>query len=474
MIKKWQFAFVFLLIFLFGCASPPAPDSKQAEVTRYTAQITAVSVPATFTPLSRAERLLTAEPQVTVTQNPLPTVATSTPIPFGETAVELRYTIPSIGLDRRLQGNISSQIIIADEASGELLKRENQAGVLIELQQALSNLELEPIPDGCMRCVYVSYNLPFDEQRSAGWLKEPAMLASIENYLALSLGPHFPPNTAVGLRRTASPYAPAHTIAITEDGMLYIWFATDNELDIAVPADPAILEALAQLEMTQLAPQYQVTCAGTPTEVLFVRNGERSKWVSLSCPEYALPTTLLPLYTALDDIIAAKMESSGIAQERPLALFPLDALLDYKRVDGAQLTIFADDTAVAISPSNQTVTTTLLSSDVLSLTTTLLASNRLKLGLTTFLGDGSVVGEDVTPTTIPPRSVLLLRGTNGVYDAVWNGTADIDLLEPLNTLLAQLLADVLVDDPEVEVGIETATPEITSTPTATETATPEP
>ncbi len=477
MTKKRQQIILLVLLILLGCSSPPAPENgERSESADNLQQPESIQVPPTFTPLSKAEREMTAVPQITVTQNPLPTVPTDTPVPFGETAVELRYAIPAIGLDRRLQGNVSSQIILADETTGQIIKRNNQSGTLIELQQTLPNLLLGPIPEGCEACVHVSYNLPFSDEQGDGWLKDRVILASIENYFAVSMGPHFPPNTIVGLRRTASPYAPAHTIAITEDGMQTVWLATESELETAVPANPAILEALNQLDLTQLAPEYRVTCGVTPIENMLLVSGETTHQIIINCPEYALPDTLVPFYAAIDDVLAAKLAASDVTEERPPALFPLDALLDYQRVDGAQLTIFRDGTAVAISPSNQTVTSTLASTDVISLTTTLLDSNELKLGLTSFLGepktDGADAGEesDATATPIPPRSVLLLRGPRGVYDGFWARTANVPLLEPLNELLNALVGDVAVEEDVQETAVpdeepaETAEPEATATP----------
>ena len=479
MVGRWQIVFLFVLFLLLGCSSPPAltPDANSQGIA--IEQVTAISVPPTFTPLSVEERQMTAVPQVTVTQNPLPTVATDTPVPFGETAVELRYTIPSIGLDRRLQGNVSSQIIIANEATGDIVKRENQASVLIELQQLLPTLELEPFPEGCSNCVYVSYHLPFDGIAADGWLTDRTILASIENYLAISLGPHFPANTQIGLRRSATPFAPAHTIALTEDGLLYFWFATDSELPEPVVANPALFEALTQLDIDSLAQQYQAPCAGTPVETLFLNNGEVNQWINIVCPEYTLPTTLLPVYSILDAEAAARIAVSDNTTERPPTSFPLNGILDYQRIDGAQLTILNDGTAVAVSPSNQTLTTTLSSSEVLSLTTTLLESNQLKLGLTSFLGDSSVPTDDGTPTPLAPRSVLLVRGSGGVYDGFWEDTTDIALLDPLNELLTQIIGDVSQDqiddatDDELTTG-GTPSSEATVTVEPTSTATPEP
>ncbi|MBK7894724.1 MAG: hypothetical protein IPJ90_07540 [Anaerolineaceae bacterium] len=169
-------------------------------------------------------------PIVTVTQAPLPTQATKTPIPFGANVVELRLTIPSLGLDRRLQGSVNSQIVLVDERTGFAVQRDNQASVLLDLQQVLPELVTTAVPEGCDSCVRITYSLPFSGVEGEGWLRDPVLLASLENYFTITLGPHFPAAAMIGLRRSASPYAPAHTIAVMEDGRLYRWMANQAEV----------------------------------------------------------------------------------------------------------------------------------------------------------------------------------------------------------------------------------------------------
>ena len=158
------------------------------------------------------------------------------------------------------------------------------------------------------------------------------------------------------------------------------------------------------------------------------------------------------------------MNSSEATLPRPPAGFPLDAVLDYQRIDGAQLTIYLDNTAVATAGgSSEPISTTLASSQVVSLTTNILSSGSLRTGLTTFL-DGE--SGDATAT---PRSVLLVRGPGGVYDAQWFNTADAEVLVELNNLLNQILAG----DTAVTPGTPQATPEETVAATeAATTATP--
>ena len=207
-------------------------------------------IPLTFTPPQPFERFFPTHPVVTVTQPTIPAQPTDTPIPFGDTVVEIQVQVPSIGLDRRLQGSISSQIIIVDEATGQALKRSNQAGVLLDLQQILPELLLPRVPEGCDTCVHISYNLPYGDLQGEGWLRDPVILASLENYFTLSVGPHFPPGTIAGIRRSSSPYAPAHTIALTEDGRVFTWIAAEAEVSQSVNASSVLLEAMDNLDLS--------------------------------------------------------------------------------------------------------------------------------------------------------------------------------------------------------------------------------
>ena len=408
---------------------------------------TAVVIPPTFTPAPNGDQF-NPVPVVTVTQEPLPTVETSTPIPFGANVVEVRLTIPAIGFDRRLQGGVSSQIILVDESNGFSVQRDNQASVLLDLQQVLPELVLAPVPDGCEGCVHLTYNLPFSGVQGDGWLRDSVLLASLENYFTTTLGPHFPAEAVIGLRRSASPYAPAHSVAVMADGRLYRWLANEGEVAPMSTASPTLLAAFEAIEPQAMAQQYTAPCPGSPLESLLLTGREAERLIALVCPEFALSTELQPLYVALDEALAELLAGSEATLPRPPAAFPLTAVLDYQRLDGAQLTIFLDDTAVASNASGQPITTTLSSSQVISLTTDLLASGGLRTGLTTFLAE-----EGTNPTATPsaPRTALLVRGPAGVYDAQWFNTADVPLLADLNDLLNELLSGgtaVPIETPE--------------------------
>lgn len=450
------FLFTFLLAALAGCVAPPPPPAPTESAPRRPA---ITGIPPTFTPLPPGTQLLPSRPAVTVTQAPLPTAPTKTPVPFGETAVELRYTIPAINLDRRLQGGVNSQIILVDETTGQAVKRANQAGVLLELQQVLSDLPLAPLPAECPGCVQFSYALPFAQETGEGWLQDAILLASLDNYLNVSLGPHFPPGTRLGLYRRATPFAPAHTLAITEEGQMYRWLATEGKIDEPLPVDTAVLDNLNNLPLDDLADEYVTDCPGASPELLYLRQGETTKEVTILCPEFALPAPLLPLYTQLNTALEAKLATSDNVLARPPAAFPLDALLDYRRDDGAILTVYQDGAAVA-QYENQVITGTVSSSDVLSMTNSLLDSGALNDDLSLYAAAVAPPAGSAPPS---PRPVVIMRGQTGVYNAVWP-EAGAPALAPLNAVLDNLLANFL----------DTAAPTEEAAPEMTPAATPRP
>ncbi|MAT97585.1 MAG: hypothetical protein CL608_10620 [Anaerolineaceae bacterium] len=446
----WFILLILIAGLLAACADDPAEQTSLTELPVPTSPV----IPATFTPAPRSSRIDNV-PVVTVTQAPLP--ATSTPIPFGANVVEVRLTTPSLGYDRRLQGGVSSRIILVDESNGFSLQRDNQASVLLDLQQALPELVLEPVPEGCDTCVQIAYNLPFSGVEGEGWLRDPVLLASLENYFTTTLGPHFPTGSLIGLRRSASPYAPAHSLAVMPDGRLFRWLANEGEVAPVSTAAPALLAAYEQLDPQALAQQYTAPCPGLPLESLLLAGRDDERLISLFCPEFAVSVELQPLYVALDAALNELLAGSESVLPRPPVAFPLDAVLDYQRIDGAQITIFMDDTAVATNGSTEPITTTLSSSQVVSLTTNLLASGSLRTGLNTFL----TAEDDTSATSTPnaPRSVVLVRGPAGVYDAQWFNTANVEVLAELNALLNQMLS------------LDTAVPEITPDPSAEATVT---
>jgi len=102
-------------------------------------------------------------------------------------------------------------------------------------------------------------------------------------------------------------------------------------------------------------------------------------------------------------------------------------MLDYKRADGARLTLYLDGTAVTVAPTAEVYTSTVPLSQMDDLVGGLLDSGELSLGLGTFRG-GTALSS--------PRSLLLVRGPDGVYDGQWDDVPDFTAL---NALLEALL-----------------------------------
>ena len=425
------------IIILVGC-SQPTPTPIAPDVVRPV--LTPGTLPPTFTPEATVAPPLLPTPQSSPTPD-----ATATSIDFDKTAVQLRYTIPLLGLDRRLRGNISGQISVLDGTTGRADEYNNQSTVLIELQDVLSTVDLRPVPEGCDACVQIEYELPLTGETGSGWLQDAVLLVSLDNFMTAALGPHFPPGTQTGLRRNISQYAPAHTIAVTEDGRLFRWLAVDNQIPEPVAADPALLALAQAVPMDNLEADYIVDCAVTlPVETLVISPDAAP--IRLACPEFGLPGSLLPLYLAFDELMAPILVDTAV--ERPPAAFPLEALLDYRRADNTRLTIYQDGRVTAVT-ATETVTSTLNITQIISLTASLLDSGQLQTGLKSFLPTPAPV---VTTTVeVAPMSTLVVRGPDAVYDGHWMGIPD--LLE-LNALLDSLLPDPLnVPEPAV-----TATP----------------
>ena len=404
------------------------------------------------------------------TQGALPTITPpparetavpNTPIPFDETVVELRYQIPALGLDPRLQGNVANQIIVVDEANGRSIQRNNEGGVMFELRQALAEMTLESLPADCPGCVFVEYELADAGLTGSGWLKDPVLLASIENFMTTTLGPHFPEGTVIGLHRSASPFAPGHSIAVAEDGRLWTWLATEAGVRPAIASElsPQLLAELAQIPLADLDSQYQTACTGAAIETLSL-NQAGTPWSGrIVCPELTLPTALQPLYMQLDSLLAQKTADSSIVENN--ALFPLNGLVQYTRADMAQLTLFTDSTLIAIDPAGTAYTTTLTTTLPISLSTSLLDSNLLSPGFKTFLNTEPTT---TTVTAEPALSVLAVRGPNGVYDAEWAELPAHEAIQFLNDLLNSLFAQ---DEPEGVTTPEAATEVSPVEPTAT-------
>lgn len=394
----------------------------------------------------------TAVPSATPTHTRVPqsTPVPNTPVAFDQVAVDIRYFIPGLALDRRIQGNVANQIEVIDEATGESVIRRDQPGVLLELQQALSEVELSEVPAGCDFCVQMEYQLPLADLSESGWLNDIRLLASLENYTSVLLGPHFPEGTIVGLRRSASPYHAAHTVGLTEDSQLFFWTAVDSEVTAPQPADQTLLditEELANVDPESLAETYSASCTeGFSQETLYIRGEEGDKEISITCPELSLPTSLGPIYQTLEELVVDTMGDDLL--ERPATALPLDSLVYYRRDDGFQLNLFGDERAVAISPDGLSYTGTVTSTLMLSMTTSLIESDGLALGVGTFVEETD-------------DSILFVRGEEGVYDAHWMERVPEELeefLDWLDGVIARLAEEAISSRPE-----QTPTPEARAT-----------
>lgn len=408
--------FLLLPLFLAACVrsdqttpTAPAVELESSETLESEATATPLSLP-TLLPSATAVIV----PAANVTSTPAPTPSPQGTVDFEQPVVEFRYTIPSLQLDRRLEGDVSGQVTVVDETRGVAAIRQNQGGVLLELQGVLPTLQLEPLPPDCDICVAFSYELPLEDAEGEGWLQDPVLLASVENYTAALLGPHFPPGTILGLRRSATAYDVAHTLALDENGMLYRWLATAGEVDEPAPVGdlaPQLPQLVAELERDELAEQYVMNCVSAPVETLYIRpaeaedvDGEQDGSISLSCPAFSLPQSLLPLYTRLNALLEETLVGSGIP--RPPSEVALEAVLDYRNEEGTHLVLRFDGVAQIEDDAGETVTTTLGITDVISITDSLLESGELQPELTNF------VEGDFT-------NILLVRGEQGMMEVAW-------------------------------------------------------
>ena len=398
----------------------------------------------------------------TNTKQPEPTQIPDTPVAFDQVVVNLRYSIPGLGLDRRIQANVSNQIEVIDEATGETIIQRNQPGILLEMQQALSEVELAELPADCDFCVHLEYELPISEESDSGWLDDVRLLASLENYTNVLLGPYFPEKTLVGLRRSATPYQVAHTIALDEDGWLWFWTAAESEIDPPQKIDLSVQglsEALVVLESGALADNYSASCPGsTGRETLYFGGGDEAKYVVLTCPELSLPTGLTVLYQTLDELAAGILPETGA--DRPEPSMPLDALLHFRRDDGQELTIYRDGMTIAVSPESAIYTGTVTSTLVLSLTTELVNNGLLNLGADAL-------------TAADASNVLTARTNNGVYETSWMDAIGGELgsfVAWLNELIENSVA-LAAGQSDRDLA-ETREPGVTPSPTGEATRTP--
>lgn len=395
-------------------------------------------------------------PESTSTKLPVPTGVPETPIAFDQEVVDLRYTIPGLGLDRRIRGNVASQIEVFDAESNHREVRSNQVGVLLELQQSLPEIELATVPEGCDMCVQISYSLPFANSTGSGWLQDTRILASLENYTAAVLGPHFPPGTIVGLRRSATPYQIAHTIALSADGRLWRWTAIEAEIDNPMPLTSETIQpligAVEVLDFTGIPEALISECPyGPGLETLFLNISGEEHIFQISCPELTLPGKLLAIYSWLDAAIEDKIADSGLPSPEPPVT--LDTLIHYATADEKRLTVLANGLAIAVDGDGITYSGTVTSTLVVSITNKLLNSGQLQAGANVLVGQ-----------TWP--NMLVVRSPDGVYQAGWEADQQ-DVMQPMLTELEALLKSIIDAGDQAAELETTVTPMTLATPSMT-------
>lgn len=451
------------LLLIAGCSQAPSPTVPPVVPS---AVVPAGAPPPSTRTLPTVYPTPSAFPTATPTDvrptsTPRPT---ETPIDFDELAVELRYSIPGLGLERTLRGNISSQIELTDENDGRSVVVRDRPGIMLEIQRSLPEAELAELPAGCDFCVRLEYELFLTGESGSGWLQDPVLLASFENFFAANLGPHFPPDTVVGLRRSATPYDVAHTVALTAGGQLWRWTATEPEPEGPEPGSGTIITLLNELEPAALEEAYEAPCPeGSGVETLFLVVEEVERTVEVACPELALPLPLLPLYLQLDALADEKVADEGLPQPAPTV--PLDSVLYFERENGDKLILFADGRATAVSSGG--ISSTAVLTESLTIDTALAAvdSEAMEPGVVTLVSENTA-------------NILIARGLDRVYELTWSNEPPAALeaiVGRLNALLDSLLANPqeestpTLEPDETPEGEATETPEVEETPEATPT-----
>jgi len=417
---------LFFLLVLVGCRTTPAatPASSPAPAVGPAPVLPTPFVLPTLFPTNTP----LVSPTPWPTSSPPATVVPRTPIPFEQIVVSLTYEIPALGLQRRLEGNVASQIILTDEVTGETVTLSNQPGNLLQIQETLTRLTLAERPEACDRCVYLRYELPASQTQAEGWLQDLIFLASLDHFTSVHLGPHFPADTIIGLRRNASAFDVAQTLALTADGNLYIWQGVMAEIPPPQPAGQQLIawrDAAAGLPVDDLQRRYAAACLGAPFETLRLLEME----IIVVCPALSLPAALAPLYAQLDLALAAALPAPEI--DPPTYPLRLGDRLVYQQADGTRLLLDADDQV------------TIFSGATAVLTTTLALTNTTGLSLTLALEESGVLMAGVSGLEDDWPAFLIVRGPLAVSSRGWDEVppnALRPLLATLDAWIAALLA----------------------------------
>ncbi len=355
-----------------------------------------------------------------------------TSVNFEQPVVEVRYQIPALGLDREIVGNVSGQIEIIDRASGNRLMKRDQAGVILQLQQILPQVDMETPPEDCRLCVLLDFELPMANQSGSGWLQNIQLLASLENYTAANIGPHFPPGTVFGLRRSATPYYAAHTVAITSDGLVWNWTAIEDQISDGRPTPPfdtEILTALEELVQEDIKANYAAACPdGSGVETLRLNLGDLDQSIQLICPELALPASLEPIYVELLSMANESIEDEQL--EKPGSDITVDTVVHMSRQDGLMMNVLSDNQVTIANSDGITATGVISSSLALSLTEQLASSVDLQQGVDDYLNGTS-------------SNTLIFRGFDSLYEANWDDMMPESLVSVVRLL--ETIASTLLD-----------------------------
>ena len=444
MVRHW-----ILLVIIFCAVGLVSACGESSPVTAPAGQAEGDSAP-------RMRELPTLYPTATPlptpfpadTRPPEPTTVVPTQIPFDQLVVDVRYAIPILGLDRRIRGNVAGEIEVIDENTGSSLTLRNRAGVILEMQQALPRATIEEMPLECAACVHFEYSLPLTQESGEGWLTDAQVLASLENYTALFLGPHFPPGTAIGLRREATPYEVAHSVAITADGQVWSWMATETEINgpYSSMVDAEQLEHYLSLVNLEDLPDSlgQVCYQGAGREMLLLTAPAGQRLIELRCPEHYLPGQLQQLYLTLSEAVEDKLLGSELGP--PELAMSVEDVLMYRRSDGSGLRMKQDGRLNAIDGEGIRFTSTITISQALSLTSLLLDSTLMQPGV-------SITNSESV------SNVIILRADDGVYELSWS---EVDLLletaiRPWDDLLDALIRSLPEDNSDERAPAPTAT-----------------
>lgn len=434
--------FWLLLLLIVGCGSrpqttpttsSPGPTPEGTPLPRPTL-VTIPTLLPTFTPINR--------PTATATRPLQPTPDPSATVTLSEEVMRLEFTIPGLGMTRTLTATFASRITLSDAQTGITIVQPQQSRVLLELQGVLDGLTLEPIPDGCDLCPRLHYELPVAGESGDGWLTDPVLLASLENYFAVHLGPHWPPQTVLALRRSASVYRSAQTLALTAEGQMWQWSAIDRQ--IAPPSvAPSLADLLpADLGATGWADNYQQECRNVPRETLFIAQGEQTQTINFRCPEITLPDSLTPLYAAMAELLTAQPLADGETNRTPW--FPFTTALYYQRADGYRLTLDRNGNIVVALEGEVQGTGNLTATLPISLTAAALSTDLFTPGTPELLRTLTV-----TDTTSLPDNFLMVRGDDGTGEITWEENAPDDLAE-LVALLDGLIDNLVGIVPDEE------------------------